>query len=71
MAADFIQSYNIDDIGTFSLVLHLKSIHALLFLEVNHGWSLHQLDISSAFCGDLGEQVFVVQPPRYVSYEEN
>ena len=44
----------------------------LLSLAVNQAWSLHQLDVSNAFLyGDLEEQVFMEQPPRYVAQGES
>ena len=44
----------------------LNSERIILSLVVNHGWSLHQLDVSNAFLyGILSERVFMEQPPGY------
>ena len=40
----------------------------LLSLVVNEAWLLYQLDVSNAFIyGDLEEQVYIEQPPRYLA----
>ena len=51
----------------FSTVLCLNWVRIILSLAMNHGWSLHQLDVSNAFIyGDLIERVFMEKLPRYV-----
>ena len=67
VARGFSQTYGVDYKETFSPVVRLNSVHILLSLAVNQGWSLHQLDVSNAFLyGELTEQVFMEQPPGYV-----
>ena len=67
VAHGFSQTYDVDYKETFSPVVRLNSVRILLSLAVNQGWSLHQLDVSNAFFyGELTEQVFMEQPPRYV-----
>ena len=71
VARGFTQAHGIDYTATFSPVVRMNSIHVLLSLVINLNWSLHQLDVSNAFLyGDLIEQVFVEQPPGYVSQRE-
>ena len=61
--------YGIEHTETFSYVIHCHSFLELLSLVLNQAWSLHQLDVSNAFLyGDLEEQVFMEQPPRYVAH---
>ena len=68
VARGFSQSYGIDYTKTFSLLVCLQSFRVFLSLAVNQAWSLHQLDVFNGFLyGDLEEQVFMEQPPRYVS----
>ena len=68
VARGFIQAYGIDYTKTFSPVVRLNSVCMLLSLAVNQAWSFHQLDVSNAFLnGDLEEQVFIEQPPGYVT----
>ena len=64
----FTQAFDIDYTETFSPIVHLNSVCALLSLAVNQAWSLHQLDVSNTFLyGDLEEQVFMEKPPWYVA----
>ena len=71
VAGGFTQAYGIDYTETFSLVICINSVHVLLSLAINQAWSLHQLDVSNAFLyGDLKEQEFMEQTPRYVAQGE-
>ena len=67
VAHGFSQIYGIDYKETFSPVVRLNSIHIIVTLAVNQGWSLHQLDVSNAFLyGDPIECGFMEQPLGYV-----
>ena len=71
VARGLTQAHGIDYTETFSPVVRMNSIRVILSLVVNLNWSLHQLDVSSAFLyGDLTEQVFMEQPPGYVAKGE-
>ena len=49
----------------------LNFFSILLSLVVNLTWSLHQLDVSIAFRdSEFKEQVFMEQPPMYISQGE-
>ena len=56
---------------TFSPVGKLTSIRLFISLAATHGWDLHQLDIKNVFLhGDLTEEVYMEQPPRFVAQGE-
>ena len=56
---------------TFSSVAKLTSTRLFISLAATHGWDLHQLDIKSVFLhGDLAEEVYMEQPPWFVSQGE-
>lgn len=72
MAREFSQKYIIDYSKTFSLVVRLASICILVSMAVNLNSPLHQLDISNSFSyGDLDEEVYMEQPPRYMLLVES
>ena len=43
-------------------------VRLFISLAVTDGWDLHQLDIKNSFLhGDLPEEVYMEQPPRFVA----
>ena len=71
VAREFTQAYGIDYAKAFSQVVYLNSVCMFLSLIINQAWSLHQLDVSSAFLyGDLKEQVFMEYHSRYIALGE-
>jgi hypothetical protein len=55
----------------FSHVARLNSVWILLTVAVNTDWSIFQLDVKNAFLyGGLEEEVYVQQPPRFVTKGE-
>ena len=72
VALGFSQAYGLDYTETFSPVAHLSSIRVLFSIVLNQAWPLHQLDVSNAFLyGDIAEEVYMEQPPRYVAQGES
>lgn len=56
----------------FSPVACLNSIKILTSIAVNSGWPFHQLDFKNAYLyGDLTEEVYMQQHPRFVIEGEN
>jgi len=44
----------------------MESVRILLVVAAQEGWSVHHLDVKSAFLnGDLKEEVYVQQPPGF------
>ena len=45
----------------------MNSIRLVLSPAALHNWEFHQTDVKSAFLhGDLQEEIYMEQPPRYV-----
>ncbi|GJS25028.1 retrovirus-related pol polyprotein from transposon TNT 1-94 [Tanacetum coccineum] len=65
----YAQTYDIDYFKTFSPV---AKIRLFISLATTYDWALHQLDVKNAFLhGDLQEEVYMEQPPRFVAQEES
>lgn len=46
----------------------MTSVRLLMSLAASHNWTLNQLDVKNAFLyGDFKEEVYVEQPPRFVT----
>ena len=68
VAKGYSQQPGIDYNETFAPVAHLDTIRALIALASQKGWSIHQLDVKSAFLnGVLEEEIYVEQPQGFVS----
>jgi len=55
---------------TFSHVTRLNSIYVMFSSIVNQQWPLFQLDVKNAFLYGNLEEVYIEQPPEYVTQEE-
>ena len=68
VAKGYSQQPGIDYNETFAPVARLDTIRALIALASQKGWSIHQLDVKSAFLNDvLEEEIYVEQPQGFVS----
>jgi hypothetical protein len=68
VAKGFKQSYGIVYEETFSPVVKMATIRIILSIVVSKNWCLRQFDVQNAFLhGILEEDVYMKQPPRYVS----
>ena len=67
VAQGYSQVEGLDFGETFAPVARLESIRILLAYAAFSGFTLHQMDVKSAFLnGPLQEEVYVSQPPGFV-----
>nr|KYP68042.1 Retrovirus-related Pol polyprotein from transposon TNT 1-94 [Cajanus cajan] len=63
----FLQRPDIDYKEVFAPVARIETIRTVVAIASSRGWTLHQLDIKSAFLnGPLEEEVYVLQPPGFI-----
>ena len=52
---------------TFCAVVRQESLHLLMALSVQHGLTLHQIDVTNAFLNEkLDKEIYMHQPNGYV-----
>ncbi|WVZ88501.1 hypothetical protein U9M48_035018 [Paspalum notatum var. saurae] len=71
VAKGFMQREGIDFEEVFAPMARMDSVRLLLVLAATRDWSVHHLDVKSAFLnGELTEVVHVHQPPGFVIARE-
>jgi Reverse transcriptase (RNA-dependent DNA polymerase) len=70
VAKGFNQEASLDYTEIFSPMVKPVKIRTFLSIALSKGWSLNQLDINNVFLhGDLSENVYILQPPGFESFE--
>ena len=68
VAKGYEQIHGVDYMETFSPVVKLSSVRALLALAVHEGHFVHQMDVKTAFLnGSLEEDIYMEQPESFVN----
>lgn len=63
----YVQKHGVDYDEVFAPVARMETIHLIIALAAAHSWDIHHLDVKTAFLhGELKEDVFVVQPERFI-----
>jgi hypothetical protein len=62
----YVQRRGVDFEEVFAPVARLESVRVIIAIAAHHGWTIHHMDVKSAFLnGELNEEVYVVQPPGF------
>jgi len=62
----YAQTQGVDFDEVFAPVARLETVRLLLALAADGQWEVHHMDVKSAFLnGELQEDVYVQQPPRF------
>ena len=72
VAKGYTQIFGLDYGDNFSSVAKIASVRLFLSIATICHWPLYQLDIKNAFLhGDLVEEVYMEQPPGFVTQGES
>ncbi|KAK2365584.1 putative mitochondrial protein [Trifolium repens] len=73
VAKGFLQKQGLDFNEVFAPVARIETIRLVVAIATYKNWSMHQLDVKSAFLnGPLDEEVYVKQPPGFeIKGQEN
>ncbi|WVZ92767.1 hypothetical protein U9M48_038809 [Paspalum notatum var. saurae] len=68
VAKGYVQRQGIDFDEVFAPVARMETVRVILAVAAHHGWSVHHMDVKTAFLnGDLQEEVYVTQPPGFTA----
>jgi hypothetical protein len=68
VAKGYVQRQGIDFEEVFAPGARMESVRVVLAVAAHHGWSVHHMDVKSAFLnGELAEEVYVSQPPGFTA----
>jgi hypothetical protein len=68
VAKGYVQRQGIDFEEVFAPVARMESMRVVLAVAAHRGWSVHHMDVKSAFLnGELAEEVYVAQPPGFTA----
>jgi hypothetical protein len=71
VAKGYVQRQGVDFEEVFAPVARMESVRVLLILAAHNNWPVHHMDVKSTFLnGDLGEEVYVSQPPGFIKSGE-
>ena len=66
VAKGYVQKQGVNYEEVFASVARIESIRLILALAARAVWTVHHMDVKSAFLnGELEEEVFVMQPPGF------
>ncbi|KAE8679934.1 Phospholipase D p1 [Hibiscus syriacus] len=72
VAKGYSQVTGCDFKETYSHVVKFPTLNAVLAFAIAKNWPLRQIDVNNAFLnGDLTEDVFMQQPPRFEEYADD
>jgi hypothetical protein len=67
VARGFVQKQGIDFEEVFTPGARMESVRVILCLVAHYSWTVHHMDVKSAFLnGDLTGEVYVSQPPGFI-----
>lgn len=71
VAKGYVQKQGIDFDEVFAPVARIETIRIILALAASNGWTVHHMDVKSAFLnGNLEEEVYVTQPEGFVKKDK-
>jgi hypothetical protein len=68
VAKGYVQRQGVNFEEVFAPVARMESVRVILCLASHFNWTMHHMDVKSAFLnGDLAEEVYVSQPHGFIN----